>query len=287
MKRIIGVRFRERGFVYHFDCGPWSVKKGDYVLAESIEGLTIGMVVEGPVLLSKGSEELKIKVIDRPVTKEEIGKYTIDREFERRAWEYCVERIQAHGLSMKLVDVELLFDGSKIIFYFTADGRVDFRELLKDLVRYLRMRIELRQIGVRNHAAMVGGLGMCGRPPCCAQFLKKFHPVSIKMAKEQNLSLNPLKISGACGRLMCCLQYESDTYSRLKKGLPKVGKHIETEWGSGKVLRQNVLERTTTVELDEGQLVDVVYPLSEISYEEDDSRELFESEWLENIDEEK
>ncbi|SFM85217.1 PSP1 domain-containing protein [Thermodesulforhabdus norvegica] len=261
MKRIVGVRFRERGFVYHFDCGPWDVKKGDYVIAESPEGPAVGVVVEDPVPLEESGSRLKIKTIERPATDEELEKYRRDRDFERYAREYCLERIRAHGLPMKLVDVELLFDGSKIIFYFTADGRVDFRELLKDLVRHLRMRIELRQIGVRNHAAMVGGLGMCGRPVCCAQFLKKFHPVSIKMAKEQNLSLNPLKISGACGRLMCCLQYESEVYGYLKQGLPRVGKRIETEWGSGKVIRQNVLERTITVELDEGRLVDIVYPM--------------------------
>lgn len=259
MRRIIGVRFRERGFVHHFDCGPWEVKKGDYVIAESPEGLAVGVVVEDPVPVEE--EALNIKAIERPATAEELEKYRKDREFEVYAKEYCLERIKTHGLPMKLVDVELLFDGSKIIFYFTADGRVDFRELLKDLVRHLRMRIELRQIGVRNHAAMIGGLGICGRPICCGQFLKKFRPVSIKMAKEQNLSLNPLKISGTCGRLMCCLQYESEVYSYLKQGLPKVGKRIETEWGSGKVIRQNVLERTVTVELDEGRLVDIFYPM--------------------------
>ncbi len=228
------------------------------MLAESSEGIAVGVVVEGPISLDLGSKE--IKSIERPATQEEVDKYRKDREFEEKAREFCLERINHHELPMKLVDVELLFDGSKIIFYFTADGRVDFRELLKDLVKHLKMRIELRQIGVRNHAAMVGGIGMCGRPLCCSQFLVKFHPVSIKMAKEQNLSLNPLKISGACGRLMCCLQYESDVYAVLKRDLPKVGKKIDTDFGPGRVVRQNALERTVTVELEDGSLVDIEFP---------------------------
>ncbi len=258
MAKIVGVRFRKRGFIHHFECGSYNLKKGDYVVAKSSEGPAVGEVVEGPFTLELDAE--KLQPIDRIATKEDIEKYQKDKEFEREAREFCLERIEHHNLPMKLVDVELLFDGSKIIFYFTADGRVDFRELLKDLVKHLRMRIELRQIGVRNHAAMVGGIGMCGRPICCSQFLLKFHPVSIKMAKEQNLSLNPLKISGACGRLMCCLQYESDIYTLLKKDLPKVGKKMETIYGVGKVVRQNALERTVTVELDDGTTVDIEFP---------------------------
>lgn len=260
MAKRIGVRFRERSFIWHFDPGPWDVKVGDYVLADSPEGVAVGVVVEGPLPLLTEEGKIQLKEIHRPATEQEIQKYFSHRERERLAREYCLERIAAHNLPMKLVDVELLFDESKIIFYFTAEGRVDFRELLKDLVKHLKMRIELRQIGVRNHAAAVGGIGMCGRTLCCAQFLKKFHPVSLKMAKDQNLSLNPLKISGSCGRLMCCLQYEYPVYSVLKDGLPKVGRKIETPEGKGKVLRQNVLERTVTVELEDGRQVEIRYP---------------------------
>jgi cell fate regulator YaaT (PSP1 superfamily) len=260
MRKRIGVRFRERSFIWHFDPGPWDVKKGDYVLAESPEGLAVGVVVEDPIPIHAEEEAVQLKYIKGPATPEDVQKYLNHREREQKAKEFCLERIAAHNLPMKLVDVELLFDESKIIFYFTADGRVDFRELLKDLVKHLRMRIELRQIGVRNHASAVGGLGMCGRPLCCAQFLKKFHPVSLKMAKDQNLSLNPLKISGSCGRLMCCLQYEHTVYSVLKEGLPKVGRKIDTPEGKGRVIRQNVLARSVTVELEDGRQIEIVYP---------------------------
>lgn len=260
MTKRIGVRFRERSFIWHFDPEPWDLKVGDYVLAESPEGIAVGVVVEGPTVFETRERGVRLKKIERPASEEEIQRYFSHREREQVAREYCLERIAFHNLPMKLVDVELLFDESKIIFYFTAEGRVDFRELLKDLVKHLKMRIELRQIGVRNHAAAVGGIGMCGRPLCCAQFLKKFHPVSLKMAKDQNLSLNPLKISGSCGRLMCCLQYEHVVYSVLKEGLPKVGRRIETPEGKGKVIRQNVLERSVTVELEDGRQVEITYP---------------------------
>lgn len=260
MGKRIGVKFRERTFIWHFDPGPWDVKKGDYVLAQSPEGLAIGIVEEGPIPVYTQEGSVQLKQIERPATPEDVQRYLSHRQKEQEAKEFCLERIAAHNLPMKLVDVELLFDESKIIFYFTADGRVDFRELLKDLVKHLRMRIELRQIGVRNHASTVGGIGMCGRPLCCAQFLKKFHPVSLKMAKDQNLSLNPLKISGSCGRLMCCLQYEHTVYSVLKEGLPKIGRKIDTPEGRGKVIRQNVLDRSVTVELEDGRQIEIAYP---------------------------
>ncbi|MEN6483510.1 MAG: regulatory iron-sulfur-containing complex subunit RicT, partial [Syntrophobacteraceae bacterium] len=196
------------------------------------------------------------KKIDRPATAEEIQTHHKNLELEQDAEHYCLERIAAHNLEMNLVDVEYFFDGSKIIFYFTAEGRVDFRELLKDLVRRLRTRVELRQIGIRNQAKMVGGLGGCGRPLCCASFLRNFHAVSIKMAKEQNLSLNPAKISGACGRLMCCLQYEYDSYRELKKDMPKLGKKVEIPEGRGKVIRQNIIGRAYTVQLEDGREIE-------------------------------
>lgn len=261
MDKVIGIRFRQGGKIYFFDAEDHTVKKGDYVLVNTEQGTGLGQVAElgYPKACCCGART-EIKKIERPATAEEIQKLEVNREFELDSRAYCLERIHAHGLTMNLVDVEYFFDGSKIIFYFTAEGRVDFRELLKDLVRRLRTRVELRQIGIRNQAKMVGGLGSCGRPLCCATFLKNFHAVSIKMAKEQNLSLNPTKISGACGRLMCCLQYEYDTYRELKKDMPKIGKKIEIPEGRGKVIRQNVLDRTYTVLLEDGREIEKNLP---------------------------
>jgi len=256
MEKVIGIRFRPGGKTYFFDAGEHAVKKGDFVLVKTEQGTGLGEVMEVGYPQVCCCARNDIKRIERPARPEEIQKLQANRELEQDARAYCLERIQAHHLEMNLVDVEYYFDGGKIIFYFTAEGRVDFRELLKDLVRRLRTRVELRQIGIRNQAKMVGGLGTCGRPLCCATFLKNFHAVSIKMAKEQNLSLNPTKISGACGRLMCCLQYEYDTYRELKKDMPKIGKKIEIPEGRGKVIRQNVLERTFTVLLEDGREIE-------------------------------
>ncbi len=257
MEKVIGIRFRKGGKIYHFDPGDYSPKKDDYVIVNTEQGIGLGQVVDPPHQLDSRMHTPEIKQIERPATEEEIEQHFKNIEVETDAKMYCLERITAHELPMSLVDVEYFFDGSKIIFYFTADGRVDFRELLKDLVRRLRTRVELRQIGIRNQAKMVGGLGGCGRPLCCASFLKNFHAVSIKMAKEQNLSLNPAKISGACGRLMCCLQYEFETYKDLKKDMPKIGKKVEIPEGKGKVVRQNVMSRCYTVLLEDGKEVDI------------------------------
>ncbi|MDY6910723.1 MAG: stage 0 sporulation family protein [Thermodesulfobacteriota bacterium] len=263
MGKVVGIRFRNGGKVYHFDPGDIEVKKGDFVIVHTEQGMGLGEVVEGPFPRNENVHPKELKKIQRLATADEIHTYSENLRSEEEAEKYCLERIQVHRLPMNLVDVEYLFDRSKIIFYFTADGRVDFRELVKDLVRRFRTRVELRQIGVRNQAKMVGGLGTCGRPLCCATFLKNFHPVSIKMAKEQNLSLNPSKISGACGRLMCCLQYEYDTYCALKKGMPKMGKKIETPEGRGKVIRQNLIDRRVTVLLESGQEIELEIDASE------------------------
>jgi cell fate regulator YaaT (PSP1 superfamily) len=256
MERVVGIRFRAGGKIYHFDPAELSLKRDDYVVVNTEQGLGFGQVVEAPCLRDPRFHPVEIKKIDHPASAEEIQKHLENREFEQDAKTYFIERITAHDLAMNLVDVEYFYDRSKIIFFFTADGRVDFRELLKDLVRRLRTRVELRQIGIRNQAKMVGGLGGCGRPLCCASFLNNFHAVSIKMAKEQNLSLNPTKISGACGRLMCCLQYEYDTYRELKKDMPKLGKKIELPEGRGKVVRQNVMQRSVTVQLEDGKEIE-------------------------------
>lgn len=256
MDKVVGIRFRPGGKIYYFDPGEYLLKKGDHVILNTEQGIGMGQVVDGPYPRDICTHRAEIKPIERPANEEEIQKHKANLEFEQEAKSYCLERIQAHNLAMNLVDVEYFFDGSKIIFYFTADGRVDFRELLKDLVRRLRTRVELRQIGIRNQAKMVGGLGSCGRPLCCSTFLRNFHTVSIKMAKEQNLSLNPTKISGACGRLMCCLQYEYETYKELKKDMPKLGKKIELPEGRGKVIRQNVMDRTVTILLEDGREIE-------------------------------
>ncbi|HQN19419.1 MAG TPA: stage 0 sporulation family protein [Syntrophobacteraceae bacterium] len=256
MDKVIGIRFRKGGKIYHFDPADLSLKREDYVIVNTEQGVGFGQVVEGPTPRDARIHPAEIKKVDHSASSEEIHKYLENLEFEQDARGYCNERILAHDLAMNLVDVEYFYDRSKIIFFFTADGRVDFRELLKDLVRRLRTRVELRQIGIRNQAKMVGGLGGCGRPLCCASFLRNFHAVSIKMAKEQNLSLNPTKISGACGRLMCCLQYEHETYRELKRDMPKLGKKIEIPEGRGKVVRQNVLQRTVTVQLEDGREIE-------------------------------
>ncbi|ABK15857.1 PSP1 domain-containing protein [Syntrophobacter fumaroxidans] len=256
MEKVVGIRFRKGGKIYHFDPSEYALKKGDFVMVHTEQGIGLGQVAEGPHGKDPRFHPSEVKKIDRPATTEEIRTHQNNLEVEQDAKNYCLDRIKAHQLAMSLVDVEYFFDGSKIIFYFTADGRVDFRELLKDLVRRLRTRVELRQIGIRNQAKMVGGLGNCGRPLCCATFLKNFHAVSIKMAKEQNLSLNPTKISGACGRLMCCLQYEYDTYRELKKDMPKLGKKVEIPEGRGKVIRQNVMERSVTVLMEDGREIE-------------------------------
>jgi cell fate regulator YaaT (PSP1 superfamily) len=264
MEKVVGIRFRAGGKVYHFDPGEVPLKRDDYVVVHTEQGMGFGQVVDGPCPKDPRFHPPEVKKIDHPASPEEIKKHLENHEFEQDAKAYFMERISAHDLVMNLVDVEYFYDRSKIIFFFTADGRIDFRELLKDLVRRLRTRVELRQIGIRNQAKMVGGLGGCGRPLCCASFLNNFHAVSIKMAKEQNLSLNPGKISGACGRLMCCLQYEYETYRELKKDMPKLGKKIEIPEGRGKVVRQNVMHRSVTVQLEDGREIELTLdPLPE------------------------
>jgi cell fate regulator YaaT (PSP1 superfamily) len=256
MEKVVGIRFRKGGKIYHFDPGELSLKRDDCVIVNTEQGVGFGRVVEGPGPKDSLIHAREIKKVDHLASQEEIQTHLENLEFEQEAKNYCSERLTVHDLAMSLVDVEYFYDRSKIIFFFTADGRVDFRELLKDLVRRLRTRVELRQIGIRNQARMVGGLGGCGRPLCCATFLNNFHAVSIKMAKEQNLSLNPSKISGACGRLMCCLQYEYDTYRELKRDMPKLGKKIELPEGRGKVVRQNIMQRSVTVQLEDGREIE-------------------------------
>ncbi|MBE6871418.1 MAG: stage 0 sporulation protein [Ruminococcaceae bacterium] len=253
MVQIIGVRFRDVGKVYYFDPGDIEVSEGDFVIVETARGTEIGEVTIEKKAVSEQSVVAPLKKVVRKADAIDIKKLNERRQREDEAFRVCQEKIEAHKLPMNLRNVEAAFDGSKLIFYFIADGRVDFRELVKDLASIFRMRIELRQIGVRDEAKMLGGLGMCGRPYCCASFLSDFQPVSIKMAKEQNLSLNPTKISGMCGRLMCCLKYEQDTYEHLLKITPKVGAIVETKQGKGTVVENDILRGRLKVRIDNGE----------------------------------
>ncbi len=269
MPIITGVRFRIPGKLYYFDPGDTELKKGQHVIVETVRGMEYGEVVlpnrEVP------EEELKqpVKPIIRAATEEDDAREAANREKEENAFQTCKRKIREHGLEMKLVAAEYTFDNSKLLFYFTADGRIDFRELVKDLAGVFRTRIELRQIGVRDETKIVGGIGTCGRPLCCHLYLHEFAPVSIRMAKEQNLSLNPTKISGTCGRLMCCLKNEQETYEFLNKSLPRKGDAARTPDGLvGDVLSVNILRQTVRVivevENDEKEMRE--YPVSEITF---------------------
>ena len=250
MAEVIGVRFKNTGKVYYFDPGQERLEKGDMAIVETARGVECGEVAMGNREISDESIVQPLRQMVRKATREDIQRVMENRKKEKSAFKACERRIASRGLEMKLVDVEYTFDNSKILFYFTADGRVDFRELVKDLAGMFHTRIELRQIGVRDEAKMLGGMGICGRPFCCGSFLGGFQPVSIKMAKEQGLSLNPVKISGTCGRLMCCLKYEQEAYQDLLRTTPKVNAIVTTPEGKGVVIDQNLLTRKLTVRLD-------------------------------------
>ncbi len=249
MAEVIGVRFKEVGKVYYFDPDGHTLKKGDRVIVETVRGIECGEVAMDNREISEEEIVKPLKKLIRTATEEDIATVTENKRKEKEAFGICQQKIANHGLEMKLVDVEYTFDGGKVLFYFTADGRVDFRELVKDLAGVFRTRIELRQIGVRDESKMLGGLGICGRPFCCSSFLGEFQPVSIKMAKEQGLSLNPTKISGACGRLMCCLKYEQNAYEHLLKITPKPGAIVETSDGAGTVVDFSLLTGKLKVQL--------------------------------------
>ena len=253
MVRVAGVRFKSAGKVYFFDPGEFEVEINDPVIVETARGLEFGTVTMGITDIKEGDVVQPLKKIVRMATDEDIRRHNENEKKKAKAMAQCQEKVDKHGLEMKLIDVEYTFDNNKIIFYFTADGRVDFRELVKDLASVFKMRIELRQIGVRDEAKMLGGIGSCGRSLCCNSWLADFEPVSIKMAKVQNLSLNPTKISGICGRLMCCLKYENDVYMELRKGLPDNGEKVKTKDGMGKVVDTNILESKVRVRLYTGE----------------------------------
>jgi len=255
--KVVGVKFRDQGRIYDYDSTGFTLKERDIVVVDTERGPEIGFVARTPLERDPKYFTKALKKVIRLADQQDMeqGRHNLIRERESK--KVCLAKIQEHKLPMKLIGVESFLDGSKIIFYFVSEGRVDFRALVKDLAGAFKTRIEMRQVGVRNEAKMIGGLGTCGREFCCCSFLKEFEPVSVKMAKEQNLALNPQKISGACGRLMCCLAYEVDTYSELKKDLPKVGKRVITPQGPGKVMQQSIINQKLKVTLDDGKEVEV------------------------------
>ena len=268
MATVVGVRFKNAGKLYYFDPGKLWPAAGSFVVVETARGIEYGQVITGVREVEDEMIASPLKQVIRIGTEEDARHAAENEQFEKEAYKVCQHKIDEHKLDMKLVGVEQTFDNAKILFYFTANGRVDFRSLVKDLASVFHTRIELRQIGVRDEAKMLGGLGPCGRPICCGSFLGDFQPVSIKMAKEQNLSLNPTKISGVCGRLMCCLKYEQDHYEATRKRMPKVGKEVETPDGNGVVMDVNVLKETITVRIHKGDSSEYkTFALEEIKWQ--------------------
>ena len=266
---VIGVRFRSNGKVYYFDPGKLEIEKGQNVIVETVRGVEYGMVSFGNKKISDQDINAPLKPVIRLATPEDDKRNTENRKKEKEAFVICQQKIKDHGLDMKLLDTEYTFDNNKVLFYFTADGRVDFRELVKDLASVFRTRIELRQIGVRDETKLCGGVGVCGRTLCCCSYLSDFSPVSIKMAKDQNLSLNPTKISGICGRLMCCLKNEEETYTYLNSRLPNMNDIVTVPGGDkGKVTGMNVLRQTVKVAVDLGndEIEEKEFPASELKF---------------------
>ncbi|WP_370805921.1 PSP1 domain-containing protein [Eubacterium ventriosum] len=254
MIKVIGVRFRQAGKIYNFSPADFQVKVGDHVIVETARGIEYGSVVQGIREVADDKVIMPLKSVIRIATEEDDKKAIENNEKEKKAFKICKEKIVKHGLEMKLIETEYTFDNNKVLFYFTADGRIDFRELVKDLASVFKTRIELRQVGVRDETKMLGGIGICGRPLCCNTYLSEFIPVSIKMAKEQSLSLNPTKISGICGRLMCCLKNEQEAYEELNSNLPDIGEKVKTFDGfKGEVVSVNVLRQKVkiVVEVDD------------------------------------
>lgn len=264
MTEIIGVRFKPVGKTYYFDPLDFDIKKGDNVIVETSRGIEYGNVVSGRRNLAPNELNKPLKGVIRIANDEDDARFASNKLKEKEAFAVCMEKIESHGLEMKLVEVEYTFDGSKILFYFTADGRIDFRELVKDLASVFRTRIELRQIGVRDESKTIGSIGICGRSLCCSKFLGEFAPVSIKMAKEQGLSLNPAKISGACGRLMCCLKYEQDVYEELLRETPHQGSIVKTPDGKGTVESVSLLKGVCKVALEGKDKTAKEYKVSEL-----------------------
>ncbi len=268
MIKVIGVRFRTAGKIYFFDPMQFEIKKGDHVIVETARGIEFGSVVSGVTEVEDEKVIQPLKPVIRIANEHDREQEAANKIKEKEAFKICLEKIHKHELEMKLIDAEYTFDNNKVLFYFTADGRIDFRELVKDLASVFKTRIELRQIGVRDETKIVGGIGICGRPLCCHSYLSDFIPVSIKMAKEQNLSLNPTKISGVCGRLMCCLKNEEETYEDLNRRLPNIGDYVTTDDGlKGEVQSVNVLRQLVRVVVEEGDAKEIKeYPVDRLQF---------------------
>lgn len=265
MVNVVGVRFKKAGKVYYFDPDQLQIDESANVIVETARGVEFGEVVIPVREVSDDEIVAPLKKVMRIATEEDTRHAAENNRKEKEAFTTCLQKIRDHNLEMKLIDVEYTFDNNKILFYFTADGRVDFRELVKDLASVFKTRIELRQIGVRDESKMMGGIGVCGRVLCCSSYLGEFQPVSIKMAKEQGLSLNPTKISGTCGRLMCCLKYEQEAYEQIIKKAPKIGAIVETPDGQGVVVETYLIKETVKVKLDKGNDTDLrSYKFNEI-----------------------
>ncbi|MFW6256809.1 MAG: PSP1 domain-containing protein [Bacillota bacterium] len=256
MHTVVGVSFKDAGKIYYFDPGDIELETGDNVIVETSRGMEFGEVILARKEVSDDELVAPLKEVKRRATMKDKEKHEKNQKLEEEAYDICLEKIDDHGLPMKLIDVEYTFNHNKIIFYFTADGRVDFRELVKDLASVFKTRIELRQIGVRDEAKMVGGLGPCGRSTCCGEFLRDFEPVSIQLAKKQDLSLNPAKISGLCGRLMCCLKYECETYKDLKEKMPDEGTEVDLKIGKGEIVNCNLIKQTVKIKINNGEFVE-------------------------------
>lgn len=268
MIKVIGVRFRQAGKIYNFDPEGMDIKAGDHVIVETARGIEYGYVVNGVREANEDEVVMPLKPVIRLATPEDNKKAEENSEKEKNAFKICKEKISKHGLEMKLIDAEYTFDNNKVLFYFTADGRIDFRELVKDLASIFKTRIELRQVGVRDETKMLGGIGICGRTLCCNTYLSEFVPVSIKMAKEQNLSLNPTKISGICGRLMCCLKNEQEAYEHLNSNLPDIGEMVKTFDGfRGEVISVNVLRQKVKIVIEENDAREIKeYAINELKF---------------------
>lgn len=271
MGKIASIRFKPGGKIYDFDCCAFVVKPGDNVIVETEQGLGFGVVATSPVPQDEKIITTPLKKIFRMANENDLIQREKNIEFEEKAFDFCLGQIKEFGLEMNLFSVEGNFDLSKMTFFFTAEGRVDFRKLVKMLVKEFGTKIEMRQVGIRNQAKMFGGIGRCGREICCSLFLRKFEPVSIRVAKEQGLSLNPTKISGQCGRLMCCLIYENETYLKLKEKFPKIGKEVEIESGKGKIVRHNVIVNRVVVRLEDG--IEIEIPVDKIQNVSGDEKE--------------
>ena len=265
MNKMVGIKFKPAGKVYNFDSGAFVLNSGDHVIVETEQGLGFGYVAVMPSIYDEKSFDKPLKKVFRLASDADFKQREKNINFEKQAFDYCIKSIENLKLNMSLFSVETTFDESRLIFFFTAEGRVDFRKLVKMLSKQFHVKISMRQVGIRNQAKMCGGLGRCGRELCCSSFMDKFVPVSIRMAKDQSLSLNPTKISGQCGRLMCCLTFENDTYRQLKKKFPAIGKKVITPDGKGKVIRHNVICDRLTVRIDKDSIKE--YELKDIKRE--------------------